>query len=73
MGRWALAKKLLAQITPDQVAQWKEGTFDDWAMETFNIAFDDAYGNPPLSNIRARCSTSIPHMWTERRRTLRCS
>jgi hypothetical protein len=45
----ALAKKLLAQITPEQEAEWKQGTFDDWAMEAFNIAFDDAYGEPPLS------------------------
>jgi len=45
----ALAKKLLAQITPEQEAEWKQGTFDDWAMEAFNIAFDDVYGEPPLS------------------------
>jgi hypothetical protein len=45
----ALAKKLLAQITPDQVAQWKEGTFDDWAMEAFDLGFTDVYGDPPLS------------------------
>jgi nuclease S1 len=45
----ALAKMLLAQITPDQVAQWKEGTFDDWAMEAFDVSFTDVYGDPPLS------------------------
>jgi hypothetical protein len=45
----ALAKQLLAQITPGQETEWKQGNPDDWAMEAFNIAFDDAYGEPPLS------------------------
>jgi hypothetical protein len=45
----ALAKQLLAQITPEQEAEWKQGTPDDWVMEAFNIAYDDAYGQPPLS------------------------
>jgi hypothetical protein len=45
----ALSKKLLAQIAPELEAEWKQGTFDDWATEAFNIAFDDAYGEPPLS------------------------
>jgi hypothetical protein len=45
----ALAKQLLAQITPDQEAEWKQGSPDEWAMEAFNIAFDDVYGQPPLA------------------------
>ncbi len=45
----ALANRLVAQITPEQEAEWKQGTPDDWAMEAFNIAFDDVYGDPPLS------------------------
>jgi hypothetical protein len=45
----ALAKQLLVQITPEQEAEWKQGTPDDWAMEAFNIAYDDVYGEPPLS------------------------
>jgi hypothetical protein len=45
----ALAKQLLARITPEQEAEWKQGTPDDWAMEAFNVAYDDAYGQPPLS------------------------
>ncbi len=45
----ALAKQLLAQITPKLEAEWRQGSPDDWAMEAFNIAFDDAYGEPPLS------------------------
>jgi hypothetical protein len=45
----ALANKQLAQITPNQEAQWKEGTFDDWAMEAFDVSFSDVCGDPPLS------------------------
>jgi S1/P1 Nuclease len=45
----ALAKMLLAQITAEQEIEWKQGGPDDWAMEAFNIAFDDVYGQPPLS------------------------
>jgi hypothetical protein len=45
----ALAKTLLAQITPAQAAEWRQGTVDDWALEAFNIAFTDVYGDPPLS------------------------
>jgi nuclease S1 len=45
----ALARQLLAQITPGQEVEWRKGTPDDWAMEGFNIAYDDVYGDPPLS------------------------
>ncbi len=45
----ALAQQLLAQITPDQEAEWKQGTPDDWAVEAFSIAQADVYGEPPLS------------------------
>lgn len=45
----ALAKELLAQITPEQESEWRQGTPDDWAMEAFNIAYDDVYGEPSLS------------------------
>jgi hypothetical protein len=44
-----LSNQLLAQITPEQQAEWKQGTYDDWATEAFNIAYDDLYGDPPLS------------------------
>jgi hypothetical protein len=45
----ALAKTLLAQITPEQEAAWRQGSFDDWAFESFDIAYADVYGEPPLS------------------------
>jgi hypothetical protein len=52
----ALAKRLLAQITQEQEEEWKQGTPDDWAMEAFNIADDDVYGEPPLSKY------TLPHL-----------
>jgi nuclease S1 len=45
----ALAKQLLAEITPEKETEWRRGTPDDWAQEAFDIAFDDVYGQPPLS------------------------
>ena len=44
-----LAKQLLAQITPADASAWATGTPEEWAMEAFNIAQSDTYGNPPLS------------------------
>jgi hypothetical protein len=45
----ALAKQLLAQITPADASSWAAGTPEDWAMEAFNLARTDSYGNPPMS------------------------
>ena len=45
----ALAKQLLAQITPADATTWATGTPDDWAMEAFKLSKADTYGNPPLS------------------------
>lgn len=45
----ALARQLVARITPAQLKAWQQGTPDDWAMEAFQIARTDAYGEPPLS------------------------
>jgi hypothetical protein len=45
----ALAQQLLARITAAQEAEWKQGTPDDWAIESFSIAQADGYGDPPLS------------------------
>jgi hypothetical protein len=44
-----LAKQPLAHITHEQEAEWKQGTFDDWGMEAFDIAFADVYGQLLLS------------------------
>jgi hypothetical protein len=40
---------LLEQITSAQAESWATGSPDDWAMEAFMIAKQDAYGDPPLS------------------------
>jgi hypothetical protein len=45
----ALAKQLLAQITPADASMWAAGSPEGWAMEAFNIARADTYGIPPLS------------------------
>lgn len=45
----ALARQLILKITPQQEAEWKTGSVEDWAMEAFNVAFTDVYGDPPLS------------------------
>jgi S1/P1 Nuclease len=45
----ALATQLLEQITTAQAETWGTGSPDDWAMEAFTIAKQDAYGDPPLS------------------------
>jgi hypothetical protein len=47
-----LATKLLMHIAPAQAESWSAGTPDDWAMEAFAIARQDAYGNPPLSKTK---------------------
>jgi hypothetical protein len=45
----ALASQLLAQITPAQEAEWKQGTPDDWTIEAFSMSQADVFGDPPLS------------------------
>lgn len=43
----AIAQSLIANITGAQRAQWSAGTADDWAMESFTIAQNHAYGLLP--------------------------
>jgi nuclease S1 len=43
----AIAQKLIANITDAQRTQWSAGTADDWAMESFTIAQNHAYGLLP--------------------------
>jgi hypothetical protein len=61
------SETLLARITASQKQHWEQGTPEDWAMETFLIAKNDAYGNPPLSK------GSIQHLdsgYVERAKTV---
>lgn len=43
----AIAQSLIANITDAQRAQWSAGTADDWAMESFTLAQNHAYGLLP--------------------------
>jgi hypothetical protein len=43
----AIAQSLISNITATQRAQWSAGTADDWAMESFTIAQNHAYGLLP--------------------------
>jgi hypothetical protein len=47
-----VAAELAEHITGDQIAIWSQGTPTDWAMETFTIAHDDAYGHLPAQTRR---------------------
>jgi hypothetical protein len=42
----ALAKQLLAEITPADATEWAAGSPEGWAMEAFNLAKSDVYGSP---------------------------
>jgi hypothetical protein len=49
-----LARQLRTMITPEDAASWAIGTTDDWAMEAFQVAKSDVYGQPPLSNAQVQ-------------------
>jgi len=46
----SIASDLIGHISDDQVRQWSQGTASDWAMESFKVAKDDAYGQLPEPN-----------------------
>lgn len=46
----AVAREIEASITPQQAQGWQTGTPATWAMETFGVARDDAYGRLPRSD-----------------------
>ena len=43
----AVALDVEASITPEQARGWQAGTPATWAMETFDVARDEAYGRLP--------------------------
>jgi hypothetical protein len=55
-GKTAIAKKLIAQITPAQRTQWGSGSAADWAKESFASAKVNAYGPLP--------TPTSPHHYT---------
>jgi hypothetical protein len=42
-----IASDLIGHITESQAQTWMQGTVSDWAMESFQIAKRDAYGQLP--------------------------
>ena len=42
-----IARSLLSQVPPAQMRSWARGTARDWALESFAIARDQAYGQLP--------------------------
>jgi hypothetical protein len=44
----AVAARLAAEISDQQRQGWVRGTTADWAMESFAVARDDAYGKLPV-------------------------
>jgi hypothetical protein len=42
-----IAADLIRHIRPDQVQAWSRGTASDWALESFQLARNDAYGQLP--------------------------
>jgi|HubBroStandDraft_6_1064221.scaffolds.fasta_scaffold257442_1 hypothetical protein len=49
-----LARQLRAMITPADAASWAVGTVDEWALEAFQVAKKDVYGEPPLSSAQVQ-------------------
>jgi hypothetical protein len=43
----AIASDLIESITADQAKAWSQGSPSDWALESFQVAKDDAYGQLP--------------------------
>lgn len=46
-GAGEIASRLIAAITPEEQQSWCRGSAADWAMETFGVARDHAYGKLP--------------------------
>jgi S1/P1 Nuclease len=43
----SIASGLIGHISEDQVRDWSQGSASDWAMDSFEIAKDDVYGQLP--------------------------
>jgi hypothetical protein len=56
-----IAASLIGRISPRDARIWARGTPSDWALETFRLAKDDAYGRLPTPN--ARGSYRLPETY----------
>jgi hypothetical protein len=59
-----IASDLIGHITSQQEEQWKGGTVSDWAMESFQVAKKDAYGQLPEPNSRGSFRLSDDYVTT---------
>nr|WP_294560022.1 S1/P1 nuclease [uncultured Rhodopila sp.] len=49
-----IATNLLGHLSEDVAQAWSRGVASDWALETFRMGRDDAYGQLPQPNARGR-------------------
>jgi S1/P1 Nuclease len=60
----AIASELRAHITPAEVAAWSDGSLSDWAMDSFRIGRDDAYGGLRQPDARGSYTLTEAYMAT---------
>src|SRR5215467_9074671 len=59
-----IASDLIGHISKAQEQQWQAGEVVDWAMESFNVAMEDAYGQLPEPNSRGSFRLSEDYVAT---------
>jgi hypothetical protein len=62
-----IAETLTTHISGGDVRAWSRGTPADWAMESFRLAKDDAYGGLPPPNARGSYRLTDTYVATARR------
>src|SRR5262252_9029850 len=60
----SIASDLIGHISRDQVSTWQAGSPSDWAMESFQVAKDDAYGQLPEPSVRGSFRLSDEYVTT---------
>jgi hypothetical protein len=59
-----IASDLIGHISKAQEQQWQAGEAADWAMESFNVASEDTYGQLPEPNRRGSFRLSDDYITT---------
>jgi hypothetical protein len=60
----SIASDLIGHISKDQISTWQAGSASDWALESFKVAKDDAYGQLPESSARGSFRLSDEYVTT---------